>query len=170
MCVIGLFVGLRYINSPGYDLQEKGAPDFVLPLILCVVYAVFLGGRPVSRLFGDTINYAREYWDMEVFGVQMNWSGEWVWQWFMVMCKSLDLSLEWFFTLVDLGYFLSVLWAIKKFMPENVLIGMLFIFSSLMFFTFGVNGIRNGVACHILLLAIAFVFSGKMWWGALSAP
>lgn len=161
ICIIGAFIGLRYINSPGYSLQEKGAPDFILPLILCIVYAFFLGSRPVNRLFGDTVNYAREYWDLEIYDVQIDWNGEWVWKWFMVLCKSLGLSLEWFFTLVDLVYFLSVLWAIKKFVPENVLLGMIFVISSLMFYTFGINGIRNGAACHLLLLAIAFVFSGN---------
>lgn len=167
VCIIGLIVGLRYINSPGYYLQEKGSRDFIFPLLLCIVFAFFLGGRPINRVFGDTVNYAREYWDLQVRDVQADWSGEWVWQWFMVMCKSLDLSVEWFFTLVDLVYFLTVLFAVKKFMPENVLLATLFVLSSLMFFTFGVNGIRNGAACHILLLAIAYVFSGNYVVGCL---
>ncbi len=161
VCIIGFIMGLRYISSPGYSLQEKGAPDILLPLIICIAYAFFLGGRPVARNFGDTVNYAREYWDLEVWNVHIDWGSEWVWQWLMVTCKSLDLSLEWFFTIVDLIYFLTVLLAVKKFMPENVMLAMLFILSSLMFYTFGVNGIRNGAACHILLLAIAYIFSGK---------
>lgn len=161
---LGFIVGLtalKYINSPGYILQENGSHDFFMPLFLCLFYAIFLGCRPVSNLFGDTLNYAREYSEMEVHDVYMNWRGEWIWQWFMVLCRSLDLPLEWFFTFVDLVYFLSVLWAIKILMPENVMLGILFVMSSLMFYTFGVNGIRNGVACHLLLLGVAFVLCGK---------
>lgn len=161
---LGFIVGLtalKYINSPGCTLQDKGSHDFFIPLLLCLLYAFFLGSRPVSNLFGDTLNYAREYSEMEVYDVNMNWRGEWIWQWFMVLCRSLDLPLEWFFTFVDLVYFLSVLWAIKILMPENVMLGILFVMSSLMFYTFGVNGIRNGVACHLLLLGVSFVFCGK---------
>lgn len=158
---IGFIMGFRYISSPDYAIQEKGAPDFILPFLICIIYAMFLGGRPVSFVFGDTINYAREYLDMIPGEVHMDWHSEWVWQLFMASCKSSGLSLEWFFTLVDLVYFLSALFAIKQFTPNNIMLGMMFVLSSLMFFTFGVNGIRNGVACHILLLAMALLFNDK---------
>lgn len=162
-----VLTAIRYLDSNGFTLQERGSQDFLLPLMLCVLYALFLGNRPVSNMFGDTMNYAREYMELEVHEVLMNWQGEWVWQWFMVFCKSFDMPLEWFFTIVDLVYFLSVLCAVKIFMPANVMLAMLFVMSSLMFYTFGVNGIRNGVACHLLLLAVAFVFSGKYLIGCI---
>ena len=117
----------------------------------------------------DTMNYAIEYNNLESYGVVINWRSEWVWSFLMVTCKKLGFSLHVFLTIIEAGYIFSVLWAVKRFVPSNPMLGMLFVFSSLMFFTFGVNGIRNGLACHLTLLAIAFLLDNRYFPGMVVA-
>lgn len=154
------FMGFRYLSSPDYSLQEEQG-SVVPVLAISVVMALWLGFRPIFGYFGDTGNYARIYFGTEVASIAMDWKGEWIWQWLMILCKSIGLSASGFFTVVSSGYILSALWAVRRFMPSSPMLGMLFVWSSLMFFTFGTNGIRNGLACHLILLAMSFLLEGK---------
>lgn len=158
--LLSCWIGFRYINSPDYSRQEKGS-GWWFPLLLSLFLTFWLGLRPVHFLFGDTVNYALEYRMLNIREVRMNWHGEWIWQWLMVGCKKAGLSLEVFFTIVEAGYVLSAMWAVKRIMPSNPMIGFLFVLASLMFFTFSVNGLRNGLACHLILLAISYLLDDK---------
>ena len=154
------WIGFRHIFSSDYSLQEKGS-RFFLPMVICIALVFWIGYRPISYQFGDTVGYALEYRMLQIRNVRMDWSREWLWQWLMVGCKAAGLSVEVFFTIVAGGYILSALWAVKRLMPRNPLLGTLFVLSSLMFFTFSVNGLRNGLACHLVLLAITFLLDDK---------
>lgn len=159
-CALTVF---RYISSPDYRFQEKTG-NFIFPLLLSLIFVFWLGGRPVSgAYFGDTLNYAVGYYafDPSGYSVVIDLHGEWVWGVITAVCKGLGLSVHGFFTVIEAGYILSVLWAVKRFMPTNPMLGMLFVWTALMFFTFGTNGLRNGLACHIILLAMSFFFDDK---------
>ncbi len=158
--ILCLFTSFRYIGSSGYALQEK-QESFFTPLVLCIILVIWIGYRPVHICFGDTVNYASGYRRLIPGITTIDWSKEWVWDWITVTCKSLGLSVQGYFMVAEAGYILSALWAIKKFMPSNPMLGILFVLSSLMFFTFGVNGVRNGLACHLILLGMAYAFEDK---------
>ncbi|MCH5172286.1 MAG: EpsG family protein [Erysipelotrichales bacterium] len=160
--------GFIYLGSKGYTLQiEKN--NFISPLIISLIFVFWLGNRPISgAYFGDTANYAASYALMgreRAFHFDLN--SEWTWFYLMLTSKKLGLDIHAFFTIIEAGYILSVLWAVKRFMPTNPMLGMLFVFTSLMFFTFGTNGLRNGLACNIILLAMSFFFDDKYIVGAL---
>lgn len=157
LCIV---VGGRFVSSPDYHLQQE-QNDWIFPLAVSVAFVFWIGMRPVSSAFGDTVNYAKEYINMEVSVVSMDWHSEWIWQWLMMGCKGAGMNIHQFFTFVEAGYILSVFWAMKRFVPANSLLGMLFVWSSLMFFTFGTNGLRNGLACHLILLGISFLYDDK---------
>lgn len=161
MSVIAIIVGYRYLSSTGYTLQEEET-GFIFPLALSILVIFWIGLRPISgRYFGDTVNYVLEYNTKSISLVTMDWHSEWIWQWLVMTCKVAKLSVHEFFLIVEAGYVLSVLWAVKRFMPSNPLLGMLFVWLSLMYFTFGVNGLRNGLACHLVLLAFSFLLDDK---------
>lgn len=167
--ILCLIYAIRLLPSPDYHLQEE-SKSIVPPLILSLFFVFWLGFRPINgAYFGDTANYAHEYDNLSYFEVAVNWHQEWFWTLIMVLCKSSGLSVHVFFTIIEAGYILTVLWAMKKFLPSNPMIGMLFVFSSLMFFSFGTNGLRNGLACHIILLAIAFFFADRYFIAILLA-
>lgn len=154
--------GFIYLGSNGYTFQLK-KHNFITPLIISLIFVGWIGNRPISgTYFGDTANYAISYTLMDKEGtVFIDFHVEWIWYLLMITSKKIGLNIHGFFTLIEAGYILSVLWAVKRFMPTNPLLGMLFVFTSLMFFSFGTNGLRNGLACHIILLAMSFFFDDK---------
>lgn len=160
MAVLAVVMGSSRIASPDNSHQKAGS-TFILPLLLCLVLTLWMGLRPVSSAFGDTVNYAFEYTTMDARHVSMDWSGEWIWQWMMNGSKTLGLSINAFFTIVAAGYVLSAFWAIYRFMPSDPMLGVVFLLNSLMFFPFGVNGLRNGLACHLVLLGTSFLLDDK---------
>lgn len=166
--VMAFSSGLIYLGSNGYTLQLK-KHNFIPSLIISLIFVFWIGNRPISGMyFGDTANYALSYSLIGSEGtVFIDLHVEWFWYFLMLTSKKLGLNVHAFFTLIEAGYILSVFWAVKRFMPTNPMLGMLFVFTSLMFFTFGTNGLRNGLACHIILLAMSFFFDDKYIIGAI---
>ena len=165
--LFSVWIGVSRLLSPGYSYQKQGS-GWLFPFLSCLVFAIWLGLRPISgAAFGDTANYAYEYGMKGIYEVQMNWHSEWIWQWLMITCKAAGLSVNTFFLIVELFYVLTSFFAARRFSPSDPMLAMLFVAGSLMFFTFGVNGIRNGMACHIVLLAISFLLDDKYVTGGL---
>ena len=161
MAFLAVVTGLSRVASPDNTHQTRGS-SWLMPLLLCLVLTFWIGFRPISgEAFGDTANYALEYTGMSARQISMDWSGEWVWQWLMNGCKALGLSVNVFFTIVAAGYIFSAFWAVYRFMPNDPTLGVIFLLNSLMFFPFGVNGLRNGLACHLVLLGISFLLDDK---------
>ena len=154
------------LASPDNQYQVRGS-SFWVPLLLCVGLTFWIGLRPVSGAFGDTVNYAVSYARLNPHNVDKDWSGEWIWQWLMNGCKAAGLSINSFFLIVAAGYVLSALWAIRRLMPSDPMLGTLFLLASLMYFSFATNGLRNGLACHLILLAFSFLMDDKWLAGAL---
>ena len=160
MVCLASIVGFERATSSDYHLQERGS-NWLWPLVLCLGLALWIGFRPVNYVFGDTVVYARGYLLIQPDRVQMDLGSEWVWRWLAVSCKLLGLSVQGFFTVVSLGYFLSSFFAFKRLFPFDTLLGMVFVLAALMFFPFATNGLRNGLACHLILLAISYLIEDK---------
>jgi hypothetical protein len=166
MAALAVIMGLRRVSSPDNILQKSGSQPWI-PLLLCLFLTFWMGLRPISGAFGDTVNYAWEYAHMNPRNISMNWDSEWIWALLMNGSKAAGLSIHAFFTIVAAGYILSAYWAVKRFMPADVMLGTVFLLNSLMFFTFGTNGLRNGLACHLVLLGMCFLLEDKWFPGAL---
>lgn len=166
--LLAVTMGITRITSPDNSFQQNGSRLF-WPLLFCLGLTLWIGFRPVSGgAFGDTINYAMEYTTLDPRHISMDWSEEWIWQWLMNGCKAAGFGLPVFFTIVAAGYVLSAFWAVKLFLPKDPMLGTVFLLSSLMFFPFAVNGLRNGLACHLVLLGAAWLFDDKWVPGALT--
>lgn len=157
-------MGIRLISNDGDSLAigEENEGHIVFPLLLVSFLTIWIGLRPVSYVFGDTVNYARSYNLIgEYVNTDIDWHAEWFWAMYTFTCRDLGLSVNIYFLIIEFGYIFSAFWAVKKFVPTSPYLGLLFLISSLMFFTFGVNGLRNGLACHIILLSMAFLMEDK---------
>lgn len=163
--VIGFWMSFNRIYSPDCHLQEEGS-HALFPFLFCLALAFWIGFRPVSYIFGDTVNYAMEYNLKDVQNVSMNWHSEWIWQLLMMVCKAAGLPVQIFFAIVGFGYVMSAFWAVKRVTPKDPMLGMVFLLASLMYFPFATNGLRNGLACHIILLAYSFLLDSKWVPGA----
>ncbi len=145
----------KVINRP------RSWVTIIPPLLLCLIFAIFIGGRPISGFyFGDTGLYAHQFNLMRSGAAIPGDDGEWVWNQFMYFCSK-RMSISQFFTIVDLGYFGFTLWASRRIAPNNVWIMVLFNLAAFSFFTYGTNGIRNGLACAITLVAISYLVANK---------
>lgn len=165
--LVSILLAIQYITSPDYHLQEE-KKTILVPIILSIILTLWLGNRPINGYyFVDTSNYALIYKLHTNSIVNIDWNSEWIWEMIIIICKKLNLDIHAYFTIIEAGYIFSILWAVIRFMPTKSLLGMLFVITSLMFYSFGVNGIRNGLACHIILLGLSFLLDSKYIIGSL---
>lgn len=147
------------ISQQNYSKIKRGTNNFLPAWIISSLYALFFGYRPLlSRYFGDTSNYA---WDFNLYksGISSysgDMEGDWAFKKLMDFCAQV-MDVSDFFTVIAFGYFLFTLWACKRFCNNNVLITMLFMMGSISFFTYGTNGIRNGLACSGVLVFLSYL-------------
>jgi hypothetical protein len=155
-----LFLFFNYSGSNNCDkLLTSGS--MVPALILTVVLIVFIGLRPIHGLFGDTTTYARTYRVISAEYGEIDWSGEWLFALIRTTCKKMGFTVSGFFLVVETGYLGFMFWAYKKALWENVWFAMLFALSAYSLFTYGVNGMRNGLACSIVTMAIILAAKDK---------
>lgn len=170
LTVISLAIAVKYSfslsnkNIATYDQKTQiGAFLFTLLIIF------FIGLRPQSGSFIDMNYYAYVYNNI-YDGITSHSSdsrGEWLYVEFGNLCKRLGFS--------DVGYFLSIaviyfglmLVSCWRLMRNNLFVAILFCLASFSCFAYGVNGMRNGMACSIAMLAIVLL-TGNKWEKALS--
>lgn len=143
-----------------YTVIIRGNNNCFWATVICLVYALWLGHRSIwGHYFGDTYMYAHHFRMMQA-GIIPTEEGEWVWNQFMYWCAQ-RMSVSTFFTIIEIGYFGFTLWACKRFTSNNVLVALLFCMGSISFYSYGINGIRNGLACSMVLTSLSY-FQGNL--------
>lgn len=133
-------------------------------LIISFAFMLLLGARVASGIvFGDSSSYRYGY-DNFVTGVysDIKWDEEWFFGVIGTWCKSMGMNYVEYFLTIEIGYIGLMFIAFKKLLWENVWFAMLFAFSAFSFMGYGVNGLRNGLACSMVLVAMAFMANGKV--------
>lgn len=141
-----------------YASVKRGSNNWVWALAICAIYAFWLGNRPQSGVFGDTGMYAHSFRMMQA-GFTPTDEGEWVWNQIMYWCAQ-RMGPNQFLTIIELGYFGFTFWACKRLTSNNVLVSLLFVMGAFSFYTYGINGIRNGLACAMTLTALSYSQGG----------
>jgi hypothetical protein len=139
----------------------RGRDNYGSALFLSIVLILFLGLRPVSHHFGDTVNYARSYANLQ-YGLSEYDpdASDWLFYWIMNKASKI-MSVNAFFLIIEIGYISCTLWACKRLMRNNVLIALLINLAAFSFYSYGINGIRNGLACSIMLVAFSYIVGSK---------
>lgn len=155
-----LLVFIRYsISSNNNLLLQKNS---IFPaLFLSVLAIIFLGLRPTHYIFGDMVPYAQGYRYALLSGVAVEAKGEWVFAWIQQVLVNIGVKENIFFLVCSIGYIYLQYWVCKKLLWENVWIAMLFILSAFEFYVFAVNGVRNGLACAIVMTAMAIAIQAN---------
>lgn len=155
-----LFLTIGYmvsISKYGTSFIQRNTNQ-PLVLIYILLFVVLVGLRPISGYyFGDTANYAQSY-DLFAKGVASydSTSKEWAFAWLMYNCSQL-MNVHGFFLLIEILYVIPVLWACKKLVSKHALLMFLVCMGAFSFFSYGTNGIRNGMACSLIIAAMACV-------------
>lgn len=149
-------------SKKNYCEIKKGSRNVAIALLVCVGFGLWLGMRPPTYAFADTGTYALSF-AMHKSGLIPADSSDWLWtKLSFFSAQVMDVSV--FFTIVSLCYFGFTLSACRILTPNNTLASFLFMLGSFSFFTYGVNGIRNGLACSIVLFAIAVMANARKNW------
>ena len=127
-------------------------------VLFTILLILYMGLRPVSAYFGDTVNYAKGFYEAanshRPFAWQ--WDGEWLFsnlmQWF---AKYSDIHT--FFLLCATVYVGSLWLAMQRIFKGYYYIPFLVLLGMFTFWSYGVNGIRNGMGASLFILAMTYV-------------
>ena len=165
-----IYINLLFILTVLYALSfqnmtfqsiYRGRDNYGSALLLSIILILFLGLRPVSYHFGDTINYARTYANLQ-YGLSEYDPDAYDKLFYWIMSKaSKIMSVNAFFLIIEIGYIGCTLWACKRLMRNNVLIALLINLAAFSYYSYGINGIRNGLACSIMLVAFSYIVGSK---------
>lgn len=158
--LLSLFATIA-LSRKGYIQLKKNSHATIFAVALCIILIFFLGQRPASAFFGDSFQY-RHIFNIYKLGKQVpnEDTSEWLWAKFTYFCSQ-NFSVSTYLTIIEAGYFGLVLLACRKLTPNNSLITFLFFLGAFSTYTYGVNGIRNGLACSFTLYAIALLSTSR---------
>lgn len=127
----------------------------IFPLVICVSMALFLGNRPYTADFVDTLNYA-QWWGLQFWNGfnldEQNVLFDNLFVWMGSFCPNPTP----FFCVIALIYFLSIMVACKKLFEANTTIVILVCMAALSTFSYGTNGIKAGAAASLFLVSLAY--------------
>ncbi len=145
------------MSSTGDKLQNSRLQtSLFLAIPLSIFLVLFMGLRPFAKEFGDTTMYVHYYNTMAPY-TSINWSEEWIWDFLIIQCQKLGMNASDFFLLVEALYIGLMIVSCIYLSRNNLWVATLFCFVSFSFYSYGINGIRNGLACSIVMLAIALL-------------
>lgn len=156
-----MYIGIDYLGSNNNSNLLKMHSQWPA-FILAVVAIFYMGLRPDGPQFGDSYFYRHTYYNVEVNST-FSTKTEWLFAWIINTCKAFKLNHRLFFLVVEIGYIGFLYLACRKLLWENTWMAMLFCISAFSFFTYGTNGIRNGLALHLILFAFSLLATEKKW-------
>lgn len=162
--IVTWFTILYYVGSSSQKVlrAEGGSLTQTLAFVCTFFFIFYLGLRPVARDFGDMPLYAYSYEIIaeDIMGANYETIGfhsEWFWRNIIVFCIHMGFNVNEYFFLIELGYIGGMFICSMMLMRKNLWLSMLFFFTAFSTYTYGTNGIRNGLACSIILVAMCLL-------------
>ena len=175
---VHLLIMLAFTIYYFYYIQGRGGVKFLNRsssfhgiFLYAIVFIILIGFRPVHFAFGDTVNYAKTFSNYSQISERITTSRDSLFYLFMWGCSQV-MNVNWFFLVVEIMYVVPIVASCWRLYKKNSGIGVVFCFSAFSFFSYSVNGIRNGVALSLVLLALTFIQGNsrdKVVCGILSA-
>lgn len=160
--VIAFFTACNYMFSKNNDLLLK--QRHALFAFLLVALAIwFIGFRPVSGVFVDMYMYNHYFYNKVYSAADFSFRGEWLWNQMFYWTRQFHWTFILLSFFIALGYIFFPFIFCKKILYENVWVAMMFFLTAYSFWGYAVNGIRNGFATSLLILAFAFAIKKQYW-------
>tara|TARA_R110000868_G_scaffold411734_2_gene708267 strand:- start:1850 stop:2947 length:1098 start_codon:yes stop_codon:yes gene_type:complete len=135
--------------------------------LLLVLIIVYLGLRPISfKVFGDMSTYAN-YFNRYANGSPITTDQDIAFHIYMKMLSKL-VNVHGFFLITSVLYTLPTYIISKKYFKDYWFYGFLMFVVSFSFYTYGTNGIRNGLATSFFLWGLCYP-NNRIIMGALFA-
>lgn len=153
---LALIVFLTWFSSKNSQLtNNKNLKNKqILGVFLCLCIILYMGLRPLSgALFGDMATYADLFANYASGGLML-FQQDVGFDFFMAFSAKV-MSLDFFFLLCAILYVFPLYLASKKLFKEYWFYSFLILVASFSFWSYGTNGLRNGLATSFVLLAFA---------------
>lgn len=154
MFVIALFIVLQSVK---YDIIGRAAIDRtkIIGSFLLIGLVLYMGLRPISGMyFGDMGTYAM-YFDRLASGDIYQITNDYAFNYFMLFCTKF-MNVNMFFLLTAFLYILPCYIFSRKYFGRYWFFAFFMFVGSFSFWAYGTNGIRNGLATSMFLLALTF--------------
>ena len=158
-----LFIAvLMLFHSMMYDVRDEQSINFFnyFGYFVVILFTLYIGQRQVSGRFGDTVNYDSAY-QLLLQGKEMKVEKDYLFNYLMIFCSKF-MSVRGFFQLVDVLYVLPCFLFSRKYFGRYWFFAMFMFLGSFSFWTYGVNGLRNGLGTAFFVLGLYFY--ERKWW------
>lgn len=145
------------IHSMVFDVHDLKSLNFfnVFGIFFLIIFTLYIGFRPISgRYFADMGTYAKGYILMQK-GVDVEIKNDYAFNYLMKLCAYI-MPIKYFFLLIDILYILPCYVFSKKYFKKYWFYAFFMFVGSFSFWAYGTNGIRNGLATSIFILALCY--------------
>lgn len=153
--VIALFVLILYFQSNSrslFDAQNLNSKK-TFGFIVFLFVALHMGLRPISFEFGDMGVYAADFQKYKN-GIQLKEGKDAFFNSVMQFFSHI-ISAQSFFFLCSMVYVIPLYFACKRLFKEYSFYAFMMLVTSMSFWAYGTNGIRNGLATTIFIYALS---------------
>ena len=151
--VIMLSICVHLLFTDIQDLKSVNLTNIFGHLVLVWV-TLYMGLRPEAPQFGDSYFYAHSF-RMEQLDLVHYQSSDWVFSRFLKFAAK-SMTLNQFFLLIDIIYIVPCYIFSKKYFKNYWFYAFFMFIGSFSFFSYGTNGLRNGMATALFVLAMCF--------------
>ncbi|WP_034039888.1 EpsG family protein [Wocania ichthyoenteri] len=155
--VLLIFTLLCFLHSAAVPIYSKKNLSFThfSGYFLFISIVLYLGLRPISgKYFGDTNTYAA-YFVNYAYGMPVTTTKDILFHVFMKFCSPF-MSVHVFFTLCVFLYVFPLYKISKELFKEYWFYALFMFIISFSFYSYGVNGIRNGLATSFFLWGVCY--------------
>ena len=157
--LIIIIVNFLDLLRMGYVIFNPSKKEYVSFALLLVV-TLYIGLRPISAVFVDMTWYNYRF-EQFASGAEIRLSNDILWHVFMKFCSSI-MTAKIFFLVCASLYIIPLYVAAKKWLANDLYFLFLMFIASFSFWGYGTNGIRNGIATSIFVMALSF-YRKKYW-------
>ena len=147
LVLAGTLLSAQDLTSPTVKSMSLSLGVPVLVLVI-----LYMGTRPINYRFGDMVNYNRGYEVLQSGGT-MKIEKDYLFNYFMVFCAKV-MPARMFFLLVDIIYIVPCYLFARKYFKAYWFYAFFMFIASFSFWSYGTNGLRNGMATAVFILAL----------------
>jgi len=155
ICAIFLITYLHTLVLNGHE-QRTYNYNRNLSILLLLFTIPYIGLRPISgRYFVDMKTYAQTFEQFKN-GMPIKPGGDLGFELFLKI-SSQTMTVELFFLMCAMIYIIPLFLAAKNWFPNYYFFAFLLLVGSFSFWTYGTNGIRNGMATSLFIYGLSYV-------------
>jgi len=149
------------ISAMIFDVRDEKSIQIynVVGWFISVLVILYIGLRPIHPVFIDMATYAKAYSKMQQ-GDAVIIEKDYVFNYFMKWCSTIMPAKQFFF-LIAILYILPCIAFSRKYFGKYWFFAMIMFLGSFSFWTYGVNGLRNGLGTAIFILGLVYYNSKK---------